>query len=162
MCEVFHNISTLIHRNLMAMDTEEFISSMPFDGVVLLSTCDKDVPAQIMGLATANKPAIIVTGGTRLAGFYKGHTVACSTDTMRFMADYRAGVIGEEEMHEVEINGFFNTCGACDVMGTANTVQSIAEALGMTLPGCASIPAVYAQRIHMAEAAGIKIMELLV
>jgi len=160
MCEVFHNISTLIYRNLMAIDTEEFISSVPVDGVVLLSTCDKDVPAQIMGLATANKPAIIVTGGTRLAGFYEGHTVACSTDTQKFSWDYKAGVIGEPEMREVEMNGFFNTCGACGVMGTANSVQSIAEALGMTLPGCASIPAVYAQRLHMAEATGIKIVEL--
>src|SRR4030042_527295 len=79
MCEVFHNISTLIYRNLMAMDTEEFIDSMPFDGVVLLSTCDKDVPAQLMAMATVNKPSIIVTGGTRLAGFYEGQTVACST-----------------------------------------------------------------------------------
>jgi len=160
MCEVFHNISTLIYRNLMALDTEEFIDSMPFDGVVLLSTCDKDVPAQIMALATVDKPSIVVTGGTRLAGFYKGETVACSTDTQRFMANYRAGVIGKEELLEVEMNGFFNTCGACGVMGTANTVQSMAEALGITLPGCASIPAVYAQRIHIAEATGVKIMEL--
>ncbi|MBC7238010.1 MAG: dihydroxy-acid dehydratase, partial [Chloroflexi bacterium] len=160
MCEVFHNISTLIYRNLMALDTEEFIDSMPFDGVVLLSTCDKDVPAQIMGLASANKPAIIITGGTRLAGYYQGQTVACSTDTQRFSWNYKAGVIGEEEMREVEMNGFFNTCGACGVMGTANSVQSIAEALGMSLTGTASIPAVYAQRIHAAEATGIKIMEL--
>jgi dihydroxy-acid dehydratase len=160
MCEVFHNISTLIYRNLMAIDTEEFISSVPVDGVVLLSTCDKDVPAQIMGLATANKPAIIVTGGTRLAGYYEGQTVACSTDTQKFSWDYKAGAIGEAEMREVEMNGFFNTCGACGVMGTANSVQSIAEALGMTLPGCASIPAVYAQRLHIAEATGIKIVEL--
>ncbi|NLG48848.1 MAG: dihydroxy-acid dehydratase [Chloroflexi bacterium] len=160
MCEVFHNISTLIYRNLMAMDTEEFIDSMPFDGVVLLSTCDKDVPAQIMALATVDKPAIIVTGGTRLAGYYEGQTVACSTDTQRFMWNYVAGTIGPAEMEEVELNGFFNTCGACGVMGTANTVQSIAEALGLTLPGCASIPAVYAQRIQIAEATGIKIMEL--
>ncbi len=160
MCEVFHNISTLIYRNLMALDTEEFIDSMPFDGVVLLSTCDKDVPAQIMGLATANKPAIIITGGTRLAGFYNGQTVACSTDTQKFSWDYKAGVIGEAEMHEVEMNGFFNTCGACGVMGTANSVQSIAEALGLSLTGTASIPAVYAHRIHAAEATGIKIMEL--
>ena len=70
MCEVFHDISTLIYRNLMAMSTEEMIASMPIQGVVLLSTCDKDVPAQAMALATVNKPAIIVTGGTRLAGFY--------------------------------------------------------------------------------------------
>ncbi len=160
MCEVFHNISTLIYRNLMAIDTEEFISSVPVDGVVLLSTCDKDVPAQIMGLATANKSAIIVTGGTRLAGYYEGQTVACSTDTQKFSWDYKAGAIGEAEMREVEMNGFFNTCGACGVMGTANSVQSIAEALGMTLPGCASIPAVYAQRLHIAEATGIKIVEL--
>jgi dihydroxy-acid dehydratase len=160
MCEVFHNISTLIYRNLMALDTEEFIDSMPFDGVVLLSTCDKDVPAQIMGLASANKPAIIITGGTRLAGFYNGQTVACSTDTQKFSWDYKAGVIGEAEMHEVEMNGFFNTCGACGVMGTANSVQSIAEALGLSLTGTASIPAVYAHRIHAAEATGIKIMEL--
>jgi dihydroxy-acid dehydratase len=160
MCEVFHNISTLIYRNLMALDTEEFMDSMPFDGVVLLSTCDKDVPAQLMAMATVNKPSIIVTGGTRLAGFYEGQTVACSTDTQRFEWDYKAGVIGEAELNEVEMNGFFNTCGACGVMGTANSVQSMAEALGMTLPGCASIPAVYAQRIQMAEATGVKIMEL--
>ena len=160
MCEVFHNISTLIYRNLMALDTEEFMDSMPFDGVVLLSTCDKDVPAQLMAMATVNKPSIIVTGGTRLAGFYQGQTVACSTDTQRFSWDYKAGVIGKEELNEVEQNGFFNTCGACGVMGTANSVQSIAEALGMTLPGCASIPAVYAQRIQIAEATGIEIMEL--
>jgi len=160
MCEVFHDISTLIYRNLMAMSTEEMIASMPIKGVVLLSTCDKDVPAQAMALATVNKPAIIVTGGTRLAGFYRGETVACSTDTQRFTWDYKAGVIGDEEMREVEMNGFYNTCGACGVMGTANSVQSMAEALGLTLPGCASIPAVYAQRIHMAEATGIRIMEL--
>ena len=160
LCEVFHNISTLIYRNLMAMSTEEMIDSMPIQGVVLLSTCDKDVPAQAMALATVNKPAIMVTGGTRLAGYYKGGTVACSTDSFRFKADYRAGVIGDEEMQELEMNGCFNTCGACGVMGTANSVQSMAEALGLTLPGCASIPAVYAQRIHMAEATGIKIMEL--
>ncbi|MFP3896485.1 MAG: dihydroxy-acid dehydratase [Anaerolineales bacterium] len=160
MCEVFHNISTLIYRNLMALDTEEFIDSMPFDGVVLLSTCDKDVPAQMMGLASADKPAIIVTGGTRLAGYGDEGTLACSTDTQRYSWNYKAGVIGEEEMDEVERNAFFNTCGACGVMGTANSVQSMAEALGMTLPGCASIPAVYAQRIQIAEATGIQIMEL--
>jgi dihydroxy-acid dehydratase len=160
LCEVFHNISTLIYRNLMAIDTEEFMDSMPFDGVVLLSTCDKDVPAQLMAMATVNKPSIIVTGGTRLAGFYEGETVACSTDTQRFEWNYKAGVIGEAELNEVEMNGFFNTCGACGVMGTANSVQSMAEALGMTLPGCASIPAVYAQRIQMAEATGVKILEL--
>jgi dihydroxy-acid dehydratase len=160
MCEVFHNISTLIYRNLMAISTEEMIDSMPIKGVVLLSTCDKDVPAQAMALATVNKPAIIVTGGTRLAGFYEGETVACSTDTQRFMWEYKAGTIGEAEMREVEDCGFYNTCGACAVMGTANSVQSMAEALGLTLPGCASIPAVYAQRIHMAEATGIKIVEL--
>jgi dihydroxy-acid dehydratase len=157
---VFHNISTLIYRNLMAMDTEEFIDSVPFDGVVLLSTCDKDVPAQLMGAASANKPAIMVTGGTRLAGFYEGQTVACSTDTQKFSWNYIAGDIGEEELREVEMNGFFNTCGACGVMGTANSVQSIAEALGMTLPGCASIPAVYAQRLQIAEYTGHKIVEL--
>lgn len=160
MCEVFHDISTLIYRNLMAMSTEEMLASMPFKGVVLLSTCDKDVPAQAMALATVNKPAIIVTGGTRLAGYYHGRTVACSTDTQKFTWEYKAGTIGEEEMYEVEYNGFYNTCGACGVMGTANSVQSMAEALGLTLPGNASIPAVYAQRIHMAEATGRKIMEL--
>lgn len=159
-CEVFHDISTLIYRNLMAMSTEEMIASMPIKGVVLLSTCDKDVPAQAMALATVNKPAIIVTGGTRLAGFYHGETVACSTDTQRFTWEYKAGTIGPEEMRAVEMDGFYNTCGACGVMGTANSVQSMAEALGLTLPGCASIPAVYAQRIHMAEATGRKIMEL--
>ena len=111
-------------------------------------------------LAAVNKPAMILTGGTRLAGFYHGETVACSTDTQRFMWEYKAGTIGEAEMREVEDCGFYNTCGACGVMGTANSVQSMAEAMGLALPGCASIPAVYAQRIHMAEATGIQIMEL--
>ncbi len=159
-CEVFHDVSTLIYRNLMAMSTEEMIASMPLRGVVLLSTCDKDVPAQVMALATVNKPAIILTGGTRLAGFHKGETVACSTDTQRFMWEYKAGTVDEGELRELEMQGFYNTCGACGVMGTANSVQSMAEALGLTLPGCASIPAVYAQRIHMAEATGRKIVEL--
>lgn len=160
LCEVFHDISTLIYRNLMAMDTEEMIASMPLDGVVLLSTCDKDIPAQIMALATVDRPSIILTGGTRLAGYYDGQTVACSSDTYRFTYDYLGGVIGDEEMRRVEMDGFFNTCGACGVMGTANTVQAIAEALGLTLPGTALIPAVYAQRIAAAEATGIKIVEL--
>jgi dihydroxyacid dehydratase/phosphogluconate dehydratase len=133
MCEVFHDISTLIYRNLMAISTEEMIASMPIKGVVLLSTCDKDVPAQAMALATVNKPAIIVTGGTRLAGFYEGETVACSTDTQRFMWEYKAGTIGEEELREVEDCGFYNTCGACGVMGTANSVQSMAEATGIKI-----------------------------
>jgi len=123
-CEVFHDISTLIYRNLMAMSTEEMIASMPIQGVVLLSTCDKDVPAQAMALATINKPAIIVTGGTRLAGYYNGETVACSTDTLRFTWDYMAGVMGEAEMREVEMDGLYNTCGACGVMGTANSRQT--------------------------------------
>ncbi len=91
---------------------------------------------------------------------YNGRTVACSTDTQKFEWEYKAGTIGEEELYEVEHNGFYNTCGACGVMGTANSVQSMAEALGLTLPGNASIPAVYAQRIHMAESTGRKIMEL--
>jgi dihydroxy-acid dehydratase len=159
-CEVFHDISSLIYRNLMAMETEEMLASTPIQGAVLLSTCDKDVPAQIMALATVNKPVIIVTGGTRLSGFYEGKTVACATDNLKMLADYKAGVVGDKEMIEMEMNCTFNTCGACGVMGTANSVQSMAEALGLTLPGCASIPAVYAQRIQMAEATGIKIVEL--
>jgi dihydroxy-acid dehydratase len=159
-CEVFHDISSLIYRNLMAMETEEMLASTPIQGAVLLSTCDKDVPAQIMALATVNKPVIIVTGGTRLSGFYDGKTVACATDNLKMLADYKAGVVGDKEMREMEMNCTFNTCGACGVMGTANSVQSMAEALGLTLPGCASIPAVYAQRIQMAEATGIKIVEL--
>ena len=159
-CEVFHDISSLIYRNLMAMETEEMLASTPIQGAVLLSTCDKDVPAQIMALAIVNKPVIIVTGGTRLSGFYEGKTVACATDNIKMLADYKAGVVGDKEMIEMEMNCTFNTCGACGVMGTANSVQSMAEALGLTLPGCASIPAVYAQRIQMAEATGIKIVEL--
>ena len=159
-CEVFHDISTLIYRNLMAMETEEMLASTPIEGAVLLSTCDKDVPAQVMALATVNKPVIIVTGGTRLSGYYKGKTVACATDAQKMMSDYKAGIIGEKELQETEMNCFYNTCGACGVMGTANSVQAMAEALGLTLPGTADIPSVYAQRIQAAEATGIKIMEL--
>jgi len=159
-CEVFHDISTLIYRNLMAMETEEMLASTPIEGAVLLSTCDKDVPAQVMALATVNKPVIIVTGGTRLSGYYQGKSVACSTDTLKMLTDHKAGVIGDKELQEGEMNCFYNTCGACGVMGTANSVQAMAEALGLTLPGTADIPSVYAQRIQAAEATGIKIMEL--
>ena len=159
-CEVFHDISTLIYRNLMAMETEEMLASTPIEGAVLLSTCDKDVPAQVMALATVNKPVIVLTGGTRLSGYYQGKTVACSTDTLKMLTDCKAGVITKEEVREGELNCFYNTCGACGVMGTANSVQAMAEALGLTLPGTADIPSVYAQRIQAAEATGIKIMEL--
>ncbi len=148
MCEVFHNISTLIYRNLMALDTEEFMDSMPFDGVVLLSTCDKDVPGAAHGhghgqqaVASSSPAARAWPASTRGRRWPAPPTRSAST------WNYKAGVIGEAELNEVEMNGFFNTCGACGVMGTANSVQSMAEALGMTLPGSASIPAVYAQRI---------------
>ena len=151
--EVFLNPTSLFFRNLMAMDTEEMVRGQPMDAVVLVGGCDKTVPAQLMGALSANIPAIQVVTGPMMTGRWRGERLGACTDCRRFWAKFRAAEIDEPTIREVEGN-LATTAGTCAVMGTASTMASLAEALGMMLPGTAAIPAVHADRIRAAEASG--------
>ena len=157
--EVFLNPTSLMFRNLMAMDTEEMIRAQPMDAVVLVGGCDKTVPAQLMGAVSANRPTIGLVGGPMMTSRWHGERLGACTDCRRFWARYRAGEIGDDEIREVEAS-LATTAGTCAVMGTASTMASIAEALGMILPGSAAIPAVHADRLRVAEATGRAAMRL--
>src|SRR5713101_8076831 len=157
--EVFLPPTSLMFRNLMAMDTEEMIRAQPMDAVVLVGGCDKTVPAQLMGAISANRPAIQLVAGPMLTARWHGERLGACTDCRRFWAKYRAGEIETDEIHEIEGN-LATTAGTCAVMGTASTMASIAEALGMILPGSAAIPAVHADRLRAAEATGRAAMKL--
>jgi dihydroxy-acid dehydratase len=151
--EVFLNPTSLMFRNLMAMDTEEMIRAQPMDAVVLIGGCDKTVPAQLMGAASANVPAIQLVTGPMMTGPYRGERLGACTDCRRFWARFRAGEVAREQIDDVE-GRLATTAGTCAVMGTASTMAAIAEALGMMLPGTAAIPAVHADRLRAAEATG--------
>jgi dihydroxy-acid dehydratase len=142
-------------RNLMAMDTEEMIRAQPMDAVVLMGGCDKTVPAQLMGAASAGRPAIQLIGGPQMTSRYKDDRVGACTDCRKFWTRFRAGEISEAEIKAVE-SRLVTTAGTCAVMGTASTMAAIAETLGMTLPGTAAIPAVHADRLRAAEASGAR------
>ncbi|MDX2156372.1 MAG: dihydroxy-acid dehydratase [Hyphomicrobiaceae bacterium] len=146
-------------RNLMAMDTEEMIRAQPMDAVVLMGGCDKTVPAQLMGAASAGKPAIQLIGGPQMTGRYKEHRVGACTDCRKFWVEYRAGRMSKPEIEAAE-GTLVTTAGTCAVMGTASTMAAIAESLGMTLPGTAAIPAVHADRLRAAEATGVAAVRL--
>ena len=156
--EVFMHPTTMMFRNLMAMDVEEMIRAQPLDGVVCLSSCDKTTPAMLMGLASANIPSILVTGGPSLSGRYRGRDVG-TTDYTKLDAELRAGLVTDEDMMEFEA-GYKRSVGHCEVMGTASTMTSLAEAMGMCLSGSANIPAVDARRYRAAEQSGRQIVEL--
>src|SRR5213079_896819 len=145
--------TTMLYRNLMAMDVEEMIRSNPLDGVVLLCGCDKTTPAQLMGAASADVPAIMVPGGPMLGGMWRGREIGSGTDLRRYWDEVRAGRLGEEEFCEIE-GCVSRSAGHCTVMGTASTMAAMAEALGMTLPGAADIPAVDARRRALSEESG--------
>ncbi len=157
--EMFMKPTTMMFRNLMSMDVEESISANPIDGVVLLCGCDKTTPAQLMGAASADIPAIMVTGGPMLSGRWNGEPLGSGTDGRRLFEQVRAGRIGEEQWAEVE-GCISRSAGHCTVMGTASTMASMAEALGMMLPGGAAIPAVDARRFQLAEASGRRIVAM--
>jgi len=157
--EVFLNPTSLIFRNLMAMDTEEMIRAQPMDAVVLVGGCDKTVPAQLMGALSANRPAIGLVAGPMLTSRWQGERLGACTDCRRFWAKYRAGEVSPGEISEIEGN-LATTAGTCAVMGTASTMASVVEALGMILPGSAAIPAVHADRLRAAEATGRAAMRL--
>jgi dihydroxy-acid dehydratase len=157
--EVFLTPTSLMFRNLMAMDTEEMIRAQPMDAVVLVGGCDKTVPAQLMGAISANRPAIQLVAGPMLTARWHGERLGACTDCRRFWAKYRAGEIARDEIQEIEGN-LATTAGTCAVMGTASTMASVAEALGMILPGTAAIPAVHADRLRAGEATGRAAMQL--
>jgi dihydroxy-acid dehydratase len=157
--EVFLSPTSLMFRNLMAIDTEEMIRAQPMDAVVLVGGCDKTVPAQMMGALSANRPAIGLVAGPMMTSRWHGERLGACTDCRRFWARFRAGEISREEIGEVE-NNLATTAGTCAVMGTASTMASLVEALGMILPGSAAIPAVHADRLRAAEATGRAAIEL--
>jgi dihydroxy-acid dehydratase len=155
--EILVKPTTMLYRNLMAMDTEEMIRCHPFDGVVLLCSCDKTTPAQLMAAASADLPAILVTGGPMLNGRYRGKDLGACTDCRRYEGELRAGTITHQQWTEIE-DSICRSPGHCMVMGTASTMASIAEALGMMLPGGATIPAVDSRRLRLAEETGKRIV----
>jgi dihydroxy-acid dehydratase len=151
--------TAMLYRNLMAMEVEEMIRSHPLDGVVLLCGCDKTTPAQLMGAASMDVPAIVVPGGPMLNGMWRNKPIGSGTDVWKNWDERRAGRLSQEEWHEME-GSISRSAGHCMTMGTASTMTCIAEALGMTLPGCASIPAVDSRRYAIAEASGRRIVEM--
>src|SRR5437660_3225725 len=151
--------TTMLYRNLMAMDVEESIRSYPLDGVVLLTGCDKTNPASILGAASANVPAIVVTGGPMLNGHWRGQELGSCSDCWHFHEELRAGRITRAQWSEIE-NSMSRSNGHCQTMGTASTMACMTEALGLTLPGGAAIPAVDSRRRGLAEAAGRRIVAL--
>jgi dihydroxy-acid dehydratase len=151
--EVFLHPTSLMYRNLMAMDVEEMCRAQPLDAVVLVGGCDKTVPAQLMGAASARVPAIALVAGPMLTARHEGERLGACTDCRRFWAKFRGGEIDRAAVDRVETR-LATTTGTCAVMGTASTMACIAEALGMILPGTAAIPAVHADRLRAAEATG--------
>ena len=151
--ESFAHPTSMYLRNLMSIDTEEMIRAQPMDAVVLIGGCDKTVPAQAMGAASANLPAIHLVTGPMLTGSHRGGRVGACTDCRSFWARYRAGEVDDREIAEVN-DRLVPGAGTCGVMGTASTMALVVEALGMMLPGGATAPAVSADRRRIAEATG--------
>ena len=157
--ESFAHPTSMYLRNLMAMDTEEMLRALPMDAAVLVGGCDKTIPAQLMAAASANVPAIVVATGPMLPGSHQGERIGACTDCRRFWARFRAGAIGMPEIEEIA-GRLAPTAGTCGVMGTASTIACMTEAMGMMLPGGASIPAVHADRLRHAEAAGTQAVRI--
>lgn len=157
--ESFAFPTSMYLRNLMAMDTEEMLRGLPMDACVLIGGCDKTVPAQLMAAASVDVPAIQVVTGPMLSGSHRGERIGACTDCRRFWADYRGGRVDDQEIAEVE-GRLVPTAGTCGVMGTASTMACMTEAMGMMLSGGATIPAVHADRLRHAEAAGARAVAL--
>ncbi|ALM85171.1 IlvD/Edd family dehydratase [Bordetella sp. N] len=157
--ESFSAPTSMYLRNLMSMDTEEAILAQPMDAVVMIGGCDKTVPAQLMGAASANVPAIELVTGSMLTSSHRGERVGACTDCRRYWGKYRAEEIDDEEIVDVN-NRLVGSVGTCSVMGTASTMACITEALGMMVPGGASAPAVTADRVRVAEVTGTTAVQL--
>lgn len=157
--EMYTSPTTMLYRNLVAMETEEMITAQPIDGVVLIGGCDKMTPAQLMAAASANKPAIMFTGGPMNNGEYNGKTLGACSDCRFFWQEYKAGTINEDELNEIN-KQLAPTAGHCMVMGSASTIHSCTEALGMMLPGAAAAPATVNERMRLAKETGKAIVQL--
>jgi dihydroxy-acid dehydratase len=151
--------TAMIFRNLASMDVEEAIRGNPIDGVVLMAGCDKTTPSLLMGAASCDLPAIVVSGGPMLNGRFRGRTLGSGTDVWKFSEDVRAGLIDEDEFMQAE-SGMSRSPGHCMTMGTASTMASMVEALGVTLTGNASWPAVDARRNRLAQLSGRRIVQM--
>ena len=143
-------------RNMVAMSTEEMIRANPVDGVVLLGGCDKTIPALLMGAASVNLPAIVISGGPMLNGTFKGKLLGCGTGVWKFSEEVRAGKMSQEDFYSSE-KSMIRSKGHCNTMGTASTMSSMAELLGMSLPGLAGVPAPDSRLYQGAHESGIRI-----
>ncbi len=157
--EAFQKPTTMLYRNLLAMEAEELIRSYPADGVVLMGGCDKTTPGLVMGALAMNLPTIFMPAGPMLRGDYKGSVLGSGSDTWKYWAELRAGNITENDWQEVE-DGIARSAGTCMTMGTASTMTSAAEVLGLTLPGASSIPAVDSRHAMMATHTGKRIVDM--
>jgi dihydroxy-acid dehydratase len=157
--ESFLKPTTMLYRNMLAMDAEELLRGHPVDGVVLMGGCDKTTPGLLLGATSAGYPAIYLPAGPMLRGNWKGKTLGSGSDGWKYWDERRAGNISEKEWLEVE-GGIARSYGTCMTMGTASTMTAIAESIGMTLPGASSIPAADAGHIRMASACGRRIVEM--
>ncbi|OLZ44193.1 L-arabinonate dehydratase [Amycolatopsis keratiniphila] len=157
--ETFQKPTPMLYRNLLSLETEEILRSYPIDGAVLMGGCDKTTPALLMGATSAGLPAIFVPAGPMLRGHWRNEVLGSGTDMWKYWDDKRAGLIGDEELSELE-RGLARSPGTCMTMGTASTMMSVAEVLGLTLPGAASIPAVDSAHHRMAAASGARAVEM--
>jgi dihydroxy-acid dehydratase len=157
--EPFQKPTTMMYRNFLAMETEEALRSYPADGAVLMGGCDKTTPALLMGAISMNIPAIYMPGGPMLRGNWRGNALGSGSDVWKYWAELRAGTITEKDWEEIE-HGIARSPGHCMTMGTASTMTSAAEALGMTLPGAASIPAADSRHAVMATRTGKRIVDM--
>ncbi|WP_454724911.1 MULTISPECIES: L-arabinonate dehydratase [Cupriavidus] len=157
--ENFVKPTTMLYRNMLAMETEELIRSHPVDGVVLMGGCDKTTPGLLLGAISAGLPAIYVPAGPMLRGNWHGKILGSGSDAWKFWDERRAGVINDQDWQDIE-GGIARSHGHCMTMGTASTMTGVAEALGMTLPGASSIPAPDANHVRMCAASGRRIVEM--
>ncbi|KZB80059.1 L-arabinonate dehydratase [Amycolatopsis regifaucium] len=157
--ETFQKPTPMLYRNLLSMETEEILRSYPIDGAVLMGGCDKTTPALLMGAASAGLPAIFVPAGPMLRGHWRSEVLGSGTDLWKYWDDKRAGLIGDAELSELE-RGLARSPGTCMTMGTASTMMSVAEVLGLSLPGAASIPAVDSAHHRMAAASGARVVDM--
>jgi dihydroxy-acid dehydratase len=151
--------STMLFRNLASMDTEESIRANPIDGVVLLTGCDKTTPSTLMGAASVDLPTIVVPGGPMLNGKFRGRDIGSGTETWKLFEEMKAGNLTKEDIHEAEI-GMSRSPGHCMTMGTASSMATTVEALGLTLPGMSTIPAVDSRKNVMSHLSGMRIVEM--
>lgn len=160
LCEPALSPCSMHYRNLMALDTEAMIAGQPMDAVVLVGGCDKTVPAQLMAAISANVPAVMLVVGPMLAQAFEGERLSACTDCRRYWARYRAGEVSEERIATIE-GKLATTAGTCGVMGTASTMACIAATLGFMPLDAASVPAVHADRLRIAEEAGAQAVRLI-